>query len=236
MPESKNDNFNYYQQIYKMLSPGQEQLLKSLWEKVKEEEKDSLNFFLPKIFADKISTYMSMREDFIYLKNAAAKLLELIEIPAAERDFVSEEIYLPSIWKSIVITYGRNFTDASKAQKPKLHIKECLTPGNEFLENTHNFLMDLRHNYFAHRGENDSELSLVFLKLPFEETDMKKSQYRIKSLWSSSPSKDQLLLCFGLFDHLQATVEEKLQKQTQRVHSRFLKDFTPQQLTAFLIR
>jgi len=236
MSDSKDDNFNTYRKTYKMLSPGQEKLIKALWEKVKDEEKDSLNFFLPKIFADKISTYMSMREDFLYLKNAAAKLSELIEIPVAERDFVTEKIYIPSLWIAIVITYGRNFTDASRAQKPKLEIKECLTPGNEFLEDAHNYLMDLRHNFVAHRGNNDSELSLVYLKLSKEESDMTKSEYRIKSLRSISPSKEQLLLCFGLFDHLQKIVEEKLQKQTQRVHSRLLKEFTPEQLAQLLIR
>lgn len=220
-----------------MLSPGQEKLFKALWEKVKDEEQDSLNFFLPKIFADKISTYMSMREDFIYLKDAVSKLSELIKIPKSERDYVTEKIYIPSLWTAIVITYGRNFTDASKAQKPKLEIKECLTPGNELFENTHNYLMDLRHNFVAHRGNNDSELSLVFLKLPKEETtDLKKSEYRIKSLRSISPSKEQLLLCLGLFDHLQKIVEEKLEKQVQRVHSRLLEEFTPEQLAQLLIR
>jgi hypothetical protein len=179
---------------------------------------------------------MSMREDFLFLKDTTRKLIEFIEVQPEKRDVITKNIFMPSLWTAIVITYGRNFTDASKAQKPKLEIKDCFSPDTKHLEETHTYLMDIRHNFIAHRGENDNELSLVYLKLPFEETEVKTSNYRIKSLRSINPSKERLLLCIELFEHLQTIVEEKLQKQTQKVHSRFLKEFTPKEMIAFQIK
>jgi hypothetical protein len=95
--------------------------------------------------------------------------------------------------------------------------------------------MDLRHNFVAHRGETDNEHAIVFMKVPKGDLTGK-TEYRIKSSRAINASNERLRECLKLFAHIQQIVEEKLQKQTKKVHKRFLHEFDDKEMENFLIR
>jgi len=61
--------------------------------------------------------------------------------------------------------YGKCFTDASENSFPKLEPSELFSEGGEKFE-THKYLMDLRHQFIAHRGDTASEVGVAYLLVP----------------------------------------------------------------------
>jgi hypothetical protein len=202
--------------------------------KIKKEETESLNFLLPRVLSKQIATYMSMREDLLLIQRQTKLILEN---KISKKETITSEFQdtiLPALWYSTIIMYGRCFTDASKAKFPKLEIKDCLLENYPELFETHEFLMDLRNNFIAHRGDSENERSVIYMKIPKGELTGK-TEYRIKHEQVISTNTDRLKKCLSLFEHLLKIVEEKLQKSGEKIHAKFL-EFKPNEMMFFLIR
>lgn len=212
------------------------QIITQIIKKIKLEESDSFNYLLPQFLAKILVNYMSMREDLLLIQRQTEALLKYDYISINVIDKTTKDCIIQALWYSIVVTYARCFTDASKSSNSKLEIKDCFT-NNEFdYLKTHSYLMDLRNNFVAHRGDSDNEISVVFMKIPKDDSKYERTEYRIKSVRSIMPSTEILKNCLDLFQHLQKVVETKLQKQTQKVHKKFLHGFEPTKMLTFLIK
>lgn len=187
--------------------------LQSLLEKIKLENSDSYNYLIPKIFSKQLLDYDSIRNDLVHVIDATKNLLYL------KRKNSGNYTLRTCIWHSIIITYGKCFTDATKSKRTKLEINSIFKKEDKVKRGTHFKLMELRHGYIAHRGDNENDISVVFLKVPKnEKMDFKSSYYRIKSLRCASPSYSELEDYLRLFESVLEVVLDKLQKQGEKTH------------------
>jgi len=192
--------------------------LQTLLEKIKQENTDSYNYLIPMIFSKKLRDYDSIRNDLVHVIDATRNLLYL------RRNNSGNQTLRTCIWHSIIITYGKCFTDASKSKRTKLEINSIFKKEDEVNRMTHSKLMELRHGYIAHRGDNENDISVVFLKVPKkEEIDFKSSHYRIKSLRSASPTYNELENYLRLFESVLEVVKDKIQKQGEKTHKGYMR-------------
>lgn len=139
--------------------------VKEIIERISKTDLEHFKVLIPLDLSKKIGTYMLIREDMNFVSKNAELLIDLKKQP--NRNEQIEE----SLWYSLISIYGRCFTDATKDKNPKLeknHLFKDTIDENIFLQ-THDKLMDLRHHFIAHRGNNDNEIPIVYLKLPKNE-------------------------------------------------------------------
>ena len=209
-------------------------LIREILFKITKEEINTFNYLLPKVFSKKIISYMSIREDLLLIIKQVNFLLDYkYKVVLIDQNY--REAVVQGIWSSIVITYGRCFTDASKSSKSKLEPLECFSHKNETLKITHDYIMSIRHNFVAHRGETEHDVSVAYMKIPKFESNPRKTEFRIKSIRTVSPKEKILLNCKELITHLLKIVESKLQKQTEKIHKVIFNDLDPELLNELLI-
>ena len=76
-----------------------------------------------------------------------------------EREFKLQkrnETIIKGLWISVIITYSKSFTDASKGRGVRLQKTLFKKDNKEHLE-LHEEVMNIRHNYFAHAGTSNFE-------------------------------------------------------------------------------
>ena len=189
-----------------------------LLEKIRQENTESYNYVIPKIFSRKLIDYNSIRSDLLHVIEATGDLLLLT------RNNAGTIILRTCMWHSIIITYGKCFTDATKSRRTRLDINSILPKEDDSIIGAHSKLMNLRHNYIAHGGYNEYDISVAFLKVPKEnDADFKSSHYRIKSMRSALPSVIDLEGYRLLFQKVQEIVESKLKKNGERAHKVYMK-------------
>ena len=190
-------------------------LIIKLLEKIKAENTDSYNYIIPNFISKKLVDYHSIRNDLLHVIRATQILIE--------RKYNEDPIVNACIWHSIIITYGKCFTDASISKRTKLEINSVILTNEIELKMIHDKLIHLRHNFIAHRGDNEYEISIAFLKIPKKNNnDFKSSNYKIKSLTRFNPSVVELESYLLLFDRIKKHVEKKLQKQGDKTHNGFV--------------
>jgi hypothetical protein len=216
------------------MTPRKEEIFRLLIEKIKNEETETLNFLLPSFLVKGITAYVSMKEDLSLVLRQANLLLEL-NIEPKILDPIIRETVIPALWYSTIITYGRCFTAATQSANSSLEKNACFSAQDSQLLEIHEFLMDIRNNFVAHRGDTDNELAIVFMKVPKGEITAE-TAFSIKSVRTLSPSTEILQECLKLFSHIQVIVENKIQKQTEKVRNRFLSEFTSPEMMHFLIK
>ncbi|OFX55452.1 MAG: hypothetical protein A2046_12285 [Bacteroidetes bacterium GWA2_30_7] len=173
---------------------------------------------------------MSIREDLRFVQDSLKMIIYYIDNNKDVSDTLKK-----ALWHSIIISYGRCFTDSSKAKLGKLEIREYFKESDEKLRLTHELLMDLRHNFIAHRGITDNEVSVVYFKIPIKSKDKTSTEYRIKTVRSILPNIVQLREIESCVIHLIEIVEQKIKMQTEKVHKMILSEFTPEMINKFLI-
>ena len=199
-------------------------------EEIQKSEKDNLCYLLPKFAVKKVVTFMSIREDLRFVQDSLKMIIYYIDNNKDVSDTLKK-----ALWHSIIISYGRCFTDSSKAKLGKLEIREYFKESDEKLRLTHELLMDLRHNFIAHRGITDNEVSVVYFKIPIKSKDKTSTEYRIKTVRSILPNIVQLREIESCVIHLIEIVEQKIKMQTEKVHKMILSEFTPEMINKFLI-
>ena len=174
------------------------------------------------IIARKFKTYCAIHEDLIKIK----EYLYLIQ-QTPSKQIKSALCY------AIIALYGKFFTDASQSNKPKLE-PSFLFKEESANQNTHNFLMDLRHNFIAHRGSTINEVEVSYLLIPKPEvnkqTELKYSQIKLNS-FNHKETND----IAQLIEYLIEQVKYKIQKSGDKAKGAMFEHFTIEQLGALAI-
>lgn len=177
---------------------------------------------VPGFLSRKFIGYCSMRDDLI-------RASEYIKLLRSKPDQIIES----ALAYSLISLYGKCFTDASRSSSPKLEAASLFTAGESNYD-THIYIMELRHNFIAHRGETDSEVGVAFMLVP-KKDDPDKSQIRFSQLKQISFSEKDLDRIESLILFLLDILMEKIKKVGQKVHDDMLKLFTPNQLALMMI-
>ena len=200
------------------MSPEKEQLLKHLLAKIeKENEGKYYDFVLPGFLARGIVAYQSMRADLLLMIDACKTLTnpELTEVVKA------------SLWHMIIAAYGKCFTDATSSKSPKLEPSECFAGENVKFLTAHAELMELRHNYIAHRGSTDEELGFGYMRMNIETLQR---AIKFKQVRRIRPSHEKLQSYIELFGFLISVTERKFENAANKIAKTMLDQFTPAEL------
>ena len=200
-----------------------EEVLLYFLEKIKEEnDGENIDFVLPGYVSRPLIAYQSIREDLLLCLNAAKKILEINH----------DDLQVNSLWITIIILYGKCFTDATASKSSKLEIKDCFDSNHSELLKTHNDLMHLRHNFVAHRGSTENEYHFAYLRLNVISLT---KQVKVKQIKRTKPSDQDISNYILLFNHLVAIVEKKFEKSASKVWGHMLENFTAEEISKFKI-
>lgn len=181
-------------------------------------EESYLILSMPGFITKKFRCYCSMREDLLL----SSKYLDRI---INEQD----KIMLSALNYSLIALYGKCFTDATQNKSPKL--ERSIIVGNELLS-THDYLMELRHKFIAHRGDTVNEVGIAVMLF---EKNGTRTQIQYKQVKRMSLSTERLKEARNLIDFLIKYVEQKIQETAQKAHDGYLDMFTPEQLSLLSI-
>jgi hypothetical protein len=133
---------------------------------------------------------------------------------------------------SLISLYGKCFTDASKHSNPKLEPNDLFRNKEEHLA-THAFLMDIRHQFIAHRGESESETGISYMLV--KKDNVEERHVRISLLKQTSFSNEELDRFEVLISFILECLKDKIQVSGQKVYEGFLKLFTAEQLAKMIV-
>jgi hypothetical protein len=177
---------------------------------------------IPHFISKSFVTYCAMNEDL-------KLILEYIEFLKQK----PEGVIKSSLTYSIISIYGKCFTDASKSSYPKLEPKDIFKKDENF--ETHNYMMEIRHQFIAHRGDTEFEVGISYMLLPKNET-IDKSQIIFSQLKIVAFSDIDLNRIEKLVKFLLEILKIKIEKSAQKVHDSILHLFTPEQLGLMMIK
>ncbi len=172
---------------------------------------------LPGYAAKKFIAYCSIKED-----------LELLLEYTALLKTKPSKVFSSALVNALIALYGKCFTDASKNSYPKLEPNDLFK--DDEIKETHDYLMGLRHQFVAHRGETEGEIGISFLLIPknkalTEKTELRFSQLKMVNFAEAEIKKIERLLQFLLNE-----MPTKIDKAGQKLHDHLLTEFTPEQL------
>lgn len=160
-----------------------------------------ISIAIPEFLAKKVLTYSCMRNDMLLIKQYIIYMRLTID-----------EVYLSALCYSLIIIYGKCFTDASTHKYPKLET-DIFENRNDLLK-THNFLMNLRHNFIAHRGDTPEEVGMLFLLIPKNDKLKVKTSFKRIKRYSLKEYLDDIKI---LIDFIIQILDIKIEKQTSKV-------------------
>jgi len=181
-----------------------EQLLRS----INVEHPNTDNYLVPDEIAKKAKSLMSIKSD---LGDAHAALTDLSVMHLMRN---GEEIIMTALWKSAIITYGKCFSNSDDGQS-KLEVRDSFREHEYFIP-IHNSLINFRNGYIAHRGDNEFEDTVMFMKI--DRNNPEEITYALKSLRAGTSSFPNLVDYLNVIEHLQQYVESRIQKQIQKIH------------------
>lgn len=199
-----------------------EAAVKAILEKIKvENDGKHIDFVIPGYTAKKLIAYQSIREDLILCTETIPKLIES-----------TDEVITLSLYHTLIILYGKCFSDAKFSKSPRLESSECFSAQETELLQTHNEIIHLRHNFTAHRGSTQNEIGFAYLKINIDDFSR---QVRVKQIKRRMPKTEELPRYIKLFKHLISIVESKFEKEANKVCGHLLADYTPGELSMFKI-
>jgi len=191
--------------------------LRDILKKAKAEySQDNIVLVVPHFLSKSFKTYCSMRGDLLLIKRYLERLA-----------FEDDDLISSSLTYSLIALYGKCFTDATSSKSSKLEQEKLFDGESEYLE-THAYLMCLRHDFIAHRGETQDEVEAAFITLPKGKGD---SGIRFHSQKLNSFSKAKQKKINDLLDFVINIVEKKIQKCGQKVFTDYIKIVTPKQMS-----
>lgn len=200
-----------------------EEKIKLIFERIKQDNDGiHIDFLIPDYASKKLKAVQSMINDIKICTLAANKLLD--------EDY--DTIVSTSLHNTIIILYGKCFTDSSKAKLTKLEPKDCFDSESMGLIETHGYLMDLRHNFVAHRGNSDHEASLAYLKLNSKNYSR---QIRVRQIKLGKPKSSKLKLYLILFEHIMEVLNKMFRKESSKVFDHLLQEYKPEELAKLKI-
>lgn len=191
-------------------------LNEKLLHSINKEHPDSDNYPVAGALSKRTKSLLSIKYD---LEDAHAALTELSLMHLMRR---GTEIIMVALWKSAIVTYGKCFTNADDGG-PKLEVRDCFKSHEHFIP-IHDSLMSVRNGFIAHRGDNEFEETVMFIKV--NRNDPKDITYSLKSLRAGTSSFPDLVNYLNVIEHLQQQVEAKIQKQINKIHEHLHKSDT----------
>jgi hypothetical protein len=199
----------------------EKRLIDLIWNAKKSYSKEYFATIIPLLFSRKFIGYCGMHEDLKYCKDY------IVELKKNPKTSISS-----ALTSSLIGLYGRCFTDASNHKFPKLE-SSIFNKNDEYIK-LHEYLMDLRHTFIAHRGESESEIGIALMLIPIE-GDVKDSIMKFNQIKRSKFSKEQIVKIDKLLDYLMDEVKRRIQKSADKIHDSLFKNFTMEQLSMMVI-
>ena len=194
----------------------------SFLDKIKaENDGKHIDFVLPGYAAKRLIAYQSMREDILLCLNCIERLHSK-----------NDEVITLTLYHTMIILYGKCFSDAASSKSPKLEIKDCFPDATSQLFLTHKDIIDLRHNFTAHRGSTENEMSFAYLKLNIEDNSR---QVKVKQLKRRMPKAADFPNYHNLFSHIRQIIEDKFLKEANKVWTHMLENYAPEELARLKI-
>ena len=172
---------------------------------------------IPKTISRKPIGYSTMKFDFELINEFSKILAENIN------NYVGSTASY-----SIIALYGKCFTSSDNGY-PKLEEKEIFKNRPEFA-NAHEYLMDLRNRFIAHRTEHIDELGIAYLSID-KETKRTEMRYSLMKMSVISPKKMEVLQ--RLFEYVYNIILEKLNKSGNKTYKGLMNKYTPEELEKF---
>lgn len=176
---------------------------------------DNFVLVIPKFMSKAFVSFCSIREDLLLIK-------EFIERHEVEK----HEILLSSLTYSIVSLYGKCFTDATITKSSKLEANQLFEENTELLS-THDYLMNLRHHFVAHRGETLSEVSIAYLLIPKGKGLPHVRFAQLKQMKFSDVETKNIKT---LIDFILEILIKKIQKSGEKTYKGYLDNFTAEEM------
>ena len=202
-----------------------EEIIIEMLEREKSQDANNFTLVLPSFIGKKLVSWTLIQCDILFAIDCAK---QLITFKSAEQNDRSQ-IIETSLWYSLIITYGKCFTE-NESGYSKLEKKDCFDEtnvDNELLE-IHNDLIELRNCFIAHRGNSENENAIVYVKIPKNEPISEKMEVKISTTQSFSPSIEMIEKYLVLFNHIVNIVNDKIQKQGDKITLSFLEEIDPQ--------
>jgi hypothetical protein len=190
---------------------------------VSEYGKDNNVVAIPGFLSKSFIAYCSMREDILL----SLKYIEHL------RTIPTDNVIKSALNYALISNYGKCFTDATKSKSPKLEPSKIFENQNEFLS-IHDFLMELRHKFIAHRGTTDSEAEIAVLLFPIGKPE-KDSQIRFKQLKDISFKEEKIIEIEKLLNFVLSVLEKKIKKSSEKIYKGFFKLFNEKQINAMIM-
>lgn len=198
-------------------------LLKDSQEQYSEEY---LIFGVPNYMSKRFIAYCAMKEDF-----------ELILQYIREIRNNPTKVIQSSLSYSLIALYGKCFTDASESSFPKLESTDLFKKDDNKNSEVHNYLMELRHKFIAHRGETENEIAISYILVPKKDLDdniqVRFSQLKMVGFSNEDLDKFEILANFII-----EKLKDKIQKSGEKVRNEMLhlfKEYTREQLRLMLL-
>ncbi|TKC06672.1 hypothetical protein FA048_15825 [Pedobacter polaris] len=199
-----------------------------IYKMLKDKYPNSILYVMPEQLTKKLKSFMLIREDLSFVTQVTEQLISLKE------SHNPNDIIEFALWQSIIITYGKCFTD-NKAGMSKLE-KSLFEKYDKKYQEVHDHLMHLRHSYIAHRDDTVNEQAMVFIKVSKTGHMLDgDTENIIIARKLASPRVRDLK---SLIELLQLLIEEadvKIQKNGDKAHNAFLKNYTREQAKSFLV-
>lgn len=186
---------------------------------------EHIYMIVPNQYSSKISSYISIYNDLLFIIDAANKLIHIHSKNPIPNHLDSDFIYEPGLWYSIIITYGKLFSDASYARRSKLEEKDCfdeLDAETNELYKIHKELIELRHAFIAHRGESEADYNLVTVRAL--KKDLNYLGVHVESVRAYTIGTNVVLGYLKLFNSLISVVEKKRLKNSNKLMELISKD------------
>ena len=163
---------------------------------------------VPGFMSKQFSTYCSIREDL-------KLMLEYIKILKTNP---ANQYIKSSLTYGLIALYGKCFTDSTKSKRPKLEPNQVFGTKKK-KRKMHEYLISLRHDFIAHRGNSLGEIGIAFLAIPKGNNGQSQIRYKQSKMISFNDKK--LGKTETLLKFLIKVVESKIQKCGQKAYDGF---------------
>lgn len=184
---------------------------------INKENPDTENYLIPEEIGRKARSFMSIKWDLEDARTAFEELSVMILMNDGH------EVIRTALWKSAIITYGRCFSNSEDGGQSKLEIKECFKDAKYYIP-IHSSLINIRNGYIAHRGINEFEETVLFMKVDSKEPEA--ATFAMKSFRATTSSFKNLVDYQNVIEHLQAYVEQRIEKQLHKIDGHLHKSKT----------
>ena len=178
---------------------------------------------IPGFLSKSFIAYCAMREDLML----SLKYIEHL------RTIPSDAVIRSALYYTLISNYGKCFTDAKKSKSPKLEPLEIFKNSENLLK-IHEFMMGLRHEFIAHRGETDSEVGIAFMVFPVRRPD-ENAQIRFKQLKDISLKENKIMEIEKLLNFILSILEQKIEKCSNKIYKSFFELFTEKEIEVMIM-